>query len=83
MFETHSGIMAVLAIDLIICAASMATTIVPASSNTHVPFFRSAYIFSRYLAHVMILLILLPPFGWLMFTAWVLVLAYLLHHSHQ
>ena len=77
--------MLLLIIDVCILTISMAVTIVilPNFDKTHLPFFKGVFLISGIFAYDLILLMLVPPFGWFIFTICTSVVVLLLYRSHE
>ena len=61
----------------------MAVTILPTFNRTHLPFFKGVFLISGVFAYDLILLMLVPPFGWFVFTICASVMALLLYRSRR
>ena len=75
--------MLLLIIDVCILTISMAVTILPTFNRTHLPFFKGVFLISGVFAYDLILLMLVPPFGWFIFTICASVMALLLYRSRR
>ena len=83
LFDIHGALMLLLIIDVCIFTISMAVTILPTFNRTHHPFFKGVFLISRIFACDLVFFMLVPPFGWFIFTICVFVLVLLLYHSHE
>ena len=81
LFDIHGALMLILIIDVCIFTISMARTILPTFNRTCHPFFKGVFFISGVFACDLILLMLVPPFGWFIFTICTFVLVLLLHRS--
>ena len=83
LFDIHGALMLLLIIDVCIFTISMAVTILPTFNRIHHPFFKGVFLISGIFACDLILLMLVPPFGWFIFTICAFVLVLLLYRSHE
>ena len=75
--------MLLLIIDVCILTISMAVTILPNFDRTHLPFIKGVFLISGIFAYDLILLMLVPPFGWYIFTIYTSVMVLLLYRSSE
>nr|POE96736.1 hypothetical protein CFP56_43462 [Quercus suber] len=83
LFDIHGALMLLLIIDVCIFTISMAVTILPTFNRTHLPFFKGVFLISGVFAYDLILLMLVPPFGWFIFTICASVMVLLLYCSRK
>ena len=84
MFDTHRAIILLVILNVCTCTISLATIIVlPTSNKTHLSFFKNVFLFSGIFACDLVLLVLIPPLGWLIFIISTSVLVWLLYGSHN
>ena len=83
LFDTHGALMLLLIIDVCIFTISMALTILPTFNRTHLPFFKGVFLISGVFACDLILLMLVPPFGWFICTICASVMVLLLYRSRR
>ncbi|KAL4599895.1 hypothetical protein ACB092_11G159500 [Castanea dentata] len=75
--------MLLLIIDVCIFTISMAVTLLPTFNRTHLPFFKGVFLISGVFACDLILLMLVPPFGWFICTICASVMLLLLYRSRR
>ena len=83
LFDTHGALMLLLIIDVCIFTISMVATILPTFNRTHLPFFKGVFLISGVFACDLILLMLVPPFGWFICTICASVMVLLLYRSRK
>ncbi|XP_030928553.1 uncharacterized protein LOC115954761 [Quercus lobata] len=84
VFDTHCAIILLLILNVCTCTISLAMIIVlPTSNKTHLSFFKNVFLFSGVFACDLVLLVLIPPLGWFIFSISVSVLVWLLYASHK
>ena len=82
-FDTHGTLMLLLIIDVCIFTISMALTILPTFNRTHLPFFKGVFLISGVFACDLILLMLVPPFGWFICTICASVIVLVIYRSRR
>ena len=83
LFHTHNVIIVLLVIDVCTCTIGLATVILTTFNTKYLYFLKSVSLISGAFACDLLLLILVPPFGWFIFTICVSILACLLYGSYQ
>ena len=79
LFHTHGAIMLLLIIDVCTFTIALAMTILPTANRTHLSLFKNVCLISGAFACNLLLLILVPLFGWFIFTIFLFVLVWLLY----
>jgi hypothetical protein len=83
LFHAHSAIMVLLIIDVCTCTIALAAVILTTFNPSYLPFLKSVSLISGAFACDLLILIIVPPFGWFIFTIWVFVLVSLLYGKYQ
>jgi hypothetical protein len=83
LFHAHSAIMVLLIIDVCTCTIALAAVILTTFNTSYLPFLKSVSLISGAFACDLLILIIVPPFGWFIFTIWVFVLVCLLYGKYQ
>ena len=72
-----------LIIDVLICIIALVMIVLQISNQRYLTFFKNVCLISGAFACDLLLLILVPPFGWFIFAVCVSVLVWLLYGSYQ
>ena len=83
LFHAHSVIMVLLIIDVCTCTIALAAVILTTFNTSYLPFLKSVSLISGAFACDLLILIIVPPFGWFIFTIWVFILVCLLYGKYQ
>ena len=83
LFHEHGAIMLLLTIDVCTCTIALATAMLQTSNPRYLPFFKSVCLISGAFASDLLLLILVPPYGWFVFVVCVFILIYLVYGSYE
>ena len=83
LFHEHGAIMLLLTIDICTCTIALAAVMLQTSNPRYIPFFKSVCLISGAFASDLLLLILVPSFGWFVFIVCVFILIYLVYGSYE
>ncbi|KAK4598303.1 hypothetical protein RGQ29_015678 [Quercus rubra] len=83
IFHTHGAIMLFLIIDVLTCFIALVMIVLQISNQRYLTFFKNVCLVSGAFACDLLLLILVPPFGWFIFAVCVSILVWLLYGSYQ
>ena len=83
LFHAHSAIMVLLIIDVCSCTIALAMVTLTTFNTSYLPFLKSVSLISGAFACDLLILIIVPPFGWFIFTIWVFILVCLLYGKYQ
>jgi hypothetical protein len=83
LFHAHNAIMVLLIIDVCTCTIAFTAVMLTNFNVSYLPFLNSVSLISRAFANDLLILIIVPPFGWFIFTIWVFVLVCLLYGKYQ
>ena len=72
-----------LIIDVLICIIALVMIVLQISNQRYLTFFKNVCLISGAFACDLLLLILVPPFGWFIFVVCVSILVWLLYGSYQ
>ena len=83
IFHTHNATMFLLIINVCICILALVVTTLPTSNQSYRHFFEAMCLVSGAFACDLLLLILVPPFGWFILIVCVFMLMWLLYGSYH
>ena len=83
IFHTHGATMFLLIINVCVCILALVVTTLPTSNQNYRHFFEAVCLVSGAFACDLLLLILVPPFGWFILIVCVSILMWLLYASYH
>ena len=83
IFQTHGATIILLIISVCICILALVGTTLPASNQSCRHFFKAVCLVSGAFACDLLLLVIVPPFGWFIFVVCVSILIWLLYGSYS
>ena len=83
IFQTHGATMILLIISVCICILALVGTTLPTSNQSYHHFFKAVCLISGVFACDMLLLVIVPPFGWFILVVCVSILMWLLYSSYS